>query len=204
MLKGIKKVKENKVLSITWNLIYTLSFLVVILMLLVVVMQRVTDNSITIGGIRIFSVATGSMKPKYNVGDVLISKEIEPEEIKVGDDIVYRGQKSSFSGKIITHRVTSIDKQEDGNYKIITKGIANEKEDPEINQTQVYGKIIYKVKTLSYIGTITQDIYIFYFIIFVPIGLLIFKQIKNIISYREDRKQEENKEENNEENSKNN
>ena len=204
MLEGIKKIKENKLLKIIWNVIYTFMFLIVLLMLLVVVMQRVTDNSITIGGIRMFTVATGSMKPVYEVGDVLISKEIEPEEIKVGDDIVYRGKKSSFSGKIITHRVISIDKQEDGNYKIVTKGTANQKEDPEINQTQVYGKIIYKVKTLSYIGRITQDIYVFYFIIFVPIGLLIFKQIKNIVNCMAYRKQEDNKEENNEENSKNN
>lgn len=204
MLEGIKKVKENKILKTIWNIIYTLLFLIVVLMLIVVVMQRVTDNSITIGGIRMFSVATGSMKPVYEVGDVLISKEIEPEEIKVGDDIVYRGKKSSFSGKIITHRVISINKQEDGNYKIVTKGIANQQEDPEINQTQVYGRIIYKVKILSYIGKITQNIYKFYFIIFVPIGLLIFKQIKNIVNYREERKQEENEEEKNEENSKNN
>ena len=103
MLEGIKKVKENKILKTIWNIIYTLLFLIVVLMLIVVVMQRVTDNSITIGGIRMFSVATGSMKPVYEVGDVLISKEIEPEEIKVGDDIVYRGKKSSFSGKIISN-----------------------------------------------------------------------------------------------------
>jgi len=204
MLEGLKKIKENKILNIIWNIIYTFLFLVVVLMLLVVIMQRVTDNSITVGGIRMFTVATGSMKPIYEVGDVLISKEVEPEEIKLGDDIVYKGEKSSFYGKIITHRVISIEKQEDGNYKIVTKGTANQQEDPEINQTQVYGKIIYKVKSLSYIGRLIQDIYIFYFIIFVPIGLLIFKQIKNIVNYREDRKEEDNKEENNEQDSKNN
>lgn len=191
----LKNVKENKILKIIWNIIYTILFLIVLLMLLVVVMQRVTDNSITIGGIRMFTVATGSMKPVYEVGDVLIAKEINPEEIKVGDDIVYRGEKSSFNDKIITHRVISIEKQEDGNYKIITKGVANEKEDPEINQTQVYGKIIYKVHSLSYIGRLIQNIYVFYFIIFVPIGLLIFKQIKNILSFANQNVEDDNNEE---------
>ena len=200
----LKKVKENKILKTIWNIIYTILFLIVLLMLLVVVMQRVTDNSITIGGIRMFTVATGSMKPVYEVGDVLIAKEIEPEEINVGDDIVYRGEKSSFNNKIITHRVISIEKQEDGNYKITTKGVANEKEDPEINQTQVYGKIIYKVHTLSYIGRLIQNIYVFYFIIFVPIGLLIFKQIKNILSLTNKNIEEDEDEESDGENSKDN
>lgn len=200
----LKKVKENKILKTIWNIIYTILFLIVLLMLLVVVMQRVTDNSITIGGIRMFTVATGSMKPVYEVGDVLIAKEIEPEEINVGDDIVYRGEKSSFNNKIITHRVISIEKQEDGNYKITTKGVANEKEDPEINQTQVYGKIIYKVHTLSYIGRLIQNIYVFYFIIFVPIGLLIFKQIKNILSLTNKNIEEDDDEESDGENSKDN
>lgn len=182
MIEKIKKIKENKALKIIGNILYALLFIIVILMLIVVIMQRVTDNSITFGGFRMFTVATGSMVPQYEVGDVLISKEIEPEEIKVDDDIVYKGKKGSFKDKIVTHRVIFIEKQEDGNYKIITKGIANTEQDPEIDQTQVYGKIVYKVKTLSFIGKLITNIYIFYFLIFIPIAIIIFKQIKNIAS----------------------
>ena len=157
-------------------------FIIVVLMLIVVVMQRVTNNNITIGGIRMFSVATGSMVPVYNVGDVLISKEVEPEKIKVGDDIVYQGEKGSYNGKVITHRVISIEKQEDGNYKIITQGVANNAQDPEIDQTQVYGKIICKLHILSFLGKLTRNIYVFYFIIFIPVAILVYKNVKNIIN----------------------
>lgn len=182
MLEKIKKIKENKVLKTVWNILYTLMFIIVVLMLIVVIMQRVTNNNIAIGGIRMFSVATGSMVPVYNVGDVLISKEIEPEEIKVGDDIVYQGEKGSYNGKVITHRVISIEKKEDGNYKIITQGVANNAQDPEIDQTQVYGKIIYKVHILSFIAKLTRNIYVFYFIIFIPVAILVYKNVKNMIN----------------------
>lgn len=182
MLDKIKKIKENKVLKTVWNILYTLMFILVVLMLIVVIMQRVTNNNITIGGVRLFSVATGSMAPVYNVGDVLISKEIEPEKIKVGDDIVYQGEKDSYSGKVITHRVISIEKQEDGNYKIITQGVANNTQDPEIDQTQVYGKIICKLHILSFLGKLTRNIYTFYFIIFIPVAILIYKNVKNIMN----------------------
>lgn len=191
MFKKIKKIKENEILKTICNIIYILMFLVVVLTLVIVIAQRVTNNNITIGGIRIFSVATGSMIPVYNVGDVLVSKEIEPEEIKVGDDIVYKGKESSFSGKVITHRVISVEKQEDGNYKIITKGVANNEEDPAISETQVYGKIVYKVHILSFLSKLTKSVYGVYAIIFIIIVTFATKNIKNIL-YRENEEEENN------------
>ena len=189
MLKGIKKIKENKALKIIGNILYSILFLIVVLMLIIVIIQRTSNNSISIGGYRIFAVATGSMVPKYEVGDVLISKEIEPSEIKVGDTVVYKGEVGGFKDKFVTHQIQSIHKQEDGTYKFTTKGISNIEADPEISETQVYGKIIYKVKTLSLISKLISNVYVFYFFIFVPIAIIIYKQIRNLI--KEDEEEDE-------------
>ena len=170
-------------------------FIFVVLMLLIVVLQRVSNNTITIGGFRMFTVATGSMVPEYNVNDILISKEIKPEDIKEGDDLVYLGKKGSFKGKIVTHRVISVEKQEDGNYEIITKGIANNAEDPAIDQTQVYGKVMCKMHILSFLQNLMKNIYVFYFLIFVPVALLVYKNIRNIININKD--DDDNEKENN-------
>ena len=183
MLEKLKKIKENKILKTIGNILYTLLFILVVLMLLVVVMQRATNNTIAVGGFRMFSVATGSMIPVYEVGDVLISKEIDGEDIKVGDDLIYQGKKGSFAGKIVTHRVISIEKQEDGNYKIITQGVANNAADPEINQTQVYGKVICNVKILGLIGKLVRNVYTFYFILLIPVAVLIVKNVRNIMNF---------------------
>ena len=148
-----------------------------------------------------FAVATGSMIPVYNVGDVLIAKETEASSLKVGDDIVYEGEKGSFKDKVVTHRIISIEEKEDGNYKIITKGVANQEQDPEINQTQVYGKIVYKIKTLSFFDRMLKNMYIFYFAIFIPAGVIIYKIFKELTT-REDEEPEE--KENNGKDSKNN
>lgn len=192
MKELFKKIKENKALKIIGNILYILLFVIVLLMLVVVILQRVSDNSISLGGYRLFTVATGSMEPKYEVGDILISKEINPNDIQIGDDIVYRGKEGSFNGKVVTHQVVSI-RDEEGNKKIITKGIANTEEDPEIDSTQVYGKVIYKVNTLSFISQIIKNIYVFYFIIFVPIAIIIFRQIRYYL--RKDDDEEELREE---------
>ena len=172
--------KEHKGLKIIGNIIYAILFIIAILMLGVVVLQRVSDNSVSLGGYRIFIVATGSMEPKYLVSDVLISKEVDPAEINVGDDVVYKGKEGTFKDRVVTHQV--IEKwQDDGTYKFITKGIANIEQDAEITANQIYGKILGKVKTLSYIGKVIQNIYIFYFFIFIPIAIIIYRQIKNIV-----------------------
>lgn len=189
MLRKIKKIKENKALKIIGNILYSILFLIVVLMLIIVIIQRTSNNSISIGGYRIFAVATGSMVPKYEVGDVLISKEIEPSEIKVGDTVVYKGEVGGFKDKFVTHQIQSINKQEDGTYKFITKGISNIEADPEISETQVYGKIIYKVKTLSLISKLISNVYVFYFFVFVPIAIIIYKHIRNLI--REDEEEDE-------------
>ena len=183
MLEKLKKIKENKILKTIGNVLYTLLFILVVLMLLVVVMQRATNNTIAVGGFRMFSVATGSMIPVYEVGDVLVSKEIDGEDIKVGDDLIYQGKKGSFSGKIVTHRVISIEKKEDGNYKIITQGVANNAADPEIDQTQVYGKVICNVKILGLIGKLVRNVYTFYFILLIPVAVLIVKNVRNIMNF---------------------
>lgn len=188
MKEILKKVRENKVLKIIGSILYFLLFVIVILMLIIVIMQRVTDNSISLGGYRMFTVATGSMEPEYNIGDVLISKEQEAKNLKVGDDVVYRGKEGSFNGRIVTHRIISIN-QENNQYKIITKGIANTEQDPEIADNQVIGKIVYKSKILSFLGGLINNVYIFYFIIFVPIGIIIFVQIRNIL--RKDEEEED-------------
>lgn len=159
------------------KIIYILMVLLTIVMFAFAIVQRTSDNENGICGIKIFTVISWSMIPVYDIGDVLIVKEVEPEEIKVDDDIVYRGEKGSLSNKTITHRVVSISQKEDGNYKIITKGVANLAQDPEINQTQVYGKVIGHVSIISFILKIITN---GYFLILIPVIILVRKNIKRI------------------------
>lgn len=188
-MKKLEKIKENKVLNLIGNILYTILFIIAIIMLIIVILQRMSNNSLSIAGYRMFVVVSGSMEPKYEIRDVLVSKEVEPSEIKLGDTVVYKGEVGGTKGRFVTHQIEKINKQEDGTYKYITKGLSNIEEDPEISQNQIYGKIIYKIQSLSFISKLISNNYIFYFFIFVPIGILIYKQIRNLIN--EDDEEEE-------------
>lgn len=186
-----EKIKNNKVLKLIYNIAYTILVIITLLILVAVILQRVSNNTLALGGFRIFNVATGSMIPKYQVGDILISKTINPSDVKVEDDIVYAGMKGDFAGKIITHQVIQIDKNE-GNLVFHTKGIANDTEDPTIEGNQILGKVLYRTVILSYISKLINNLYSFYFVVFIPIALLLFIEIrKTIISLREAKEEDE-------------
>lgn len=169
----LKKIIENPVLKLINNIVYVILFLIVASVLFVVILQRASNNAIVLGGVRVFNIISESMIPKYNIGDVLVVKSIEPQNIKVGDDIAYIGQESTFNQKIVTHQVIKID-YENGEYIFHTKGIANILEDPLVHQNQVFGKVVYKIWILSLISKILSNVYVVFFGIFVPIVILIF------------------------------
>ena len=175
----------KKLLKHIGKMIYIFLFVMLIILIIFAVVQKTSDNRKSIGGIKIFTVITGSMIPVYDIGDILIVKEVLPEEIKVEDDIVYQGEKGSFKGKTITHRVISVKKKEDGNYGIITKGVANFSQDPEINQTQVLGKVMFKVPIISFALKIITNIYVW---MIIPVIILIRKNIKKIRNIEENDK----------------
>lgn len=164
------------------NIIQIVLALILIVLCAFAIVQRTSNNEKGIGGVKIFTVISWSMVPVYDIGDVLIVKEVTPEDIEIDDDIVYKGEKGTLKNKTITHRVVSIDKKEDGNYKIITKGVANRAQDPEINQTQVYGKVIAHISIISFILKIITN---GYFLILIPVIILIRKNIKRLKNMEE-------------------
>ena len=166
-----------------WILIRTILTIILVGLLAIIGVQRVSDNKMAVAGFRIFTVITESMVPKYQVGDAIFTQTIEPSQIKVGDDITYLGTAESFKDKIVTHRVIKIEKGDDGLYIFQTKGIANTEPDPKINETQIYGKVVYKIKSISYLNSVIGNLYGMYFAIFIPMGIIMFIEF---IGYRKD------------------
>ena len=177
-----------KILKSIWSLFRTIVTIVLVVLIAVIVTQRVSNNQKAIAGFRVFNVITESMVPEYKVGDTILTKTVNPSELKIGDDITYMGKKDPFKGMIITHRIVKIEKQEDGKYLIQTKGLANDIEDPEINESQVYGKVIYKIKTISFLNGIIGNLFGMYFAIFIPFGIITFVEF---ILYKRDKETEE-------------
>lgn len=188
MMKDIiNKIKNNKIINVILMFLKVISAFLIIIVVSIVFVQRVSDNKITIGGIGIFTIVSESMAPEYEVWDMIVSKEIDPSSIKVGDDVVYLGKQGDFENKIVTHRVIEVKGSSD-NKQFVTKGIANDIEDPVIDGDQVYGKVLFKSNILSFLSKLINNLYGFYFIVFVPFVIMLFIEIMDIVNEKEELK----------------
>lgn len=156
----------EKVVKIVSKILYQILVIVCLVVAAVIILQKVTDSNRSIAGYRIFRVITGSMEPEYEVGEVVISKEVDPKKIKVGDDIVYLGTFGEYSGKIIMHSVVAIDTDENGNLNFHAKGLRTTSvEDPQIKASQIYGVVKFKSGILTVLYKLATNIYSLFVII---------------------------------------
>lgn len=181
----------KKVLKLIYVFIKFIVWIFVIGLLAIILTQRISNNTKAVAGFRIFTVVTESMVPVYNVGDAILVEQIDVEKLNVGDDITYIGKEDSFKDKIVTHRIINIEKSENpekGKYIIQTQGVANDEPDPKINETQIYGKVLYRIKIISKLNGVIGNLYSMYFIIIVPMALMIFFEF--IMQRKEDDEKE--------------
>jgi len=180
-----KTKKILKPLEIMFTVLKVVCVIFLILLVGVLALQRFSNNEVAVGGFRVFNVATGSMVPKYKVGDVLIVKETNIDKLVVGDDITYLGKEDSFANRVVTHQIIKIDETEKG--KVFhTKGIANDSEDPTITGEQIYGKVIYKCIFISLLTKLMNNMAAFYIVFIVPFAVLIFLRIKDYVEERKE------------------
>lgn len=156
----------KKVVKIVSKILYQILIVLCLIVAAVIILQKITDSNRSIAGYRIFRVITGSMEPEYDVGEVVISKEVDPKTIEVGDDIVYLGTYGEYKGKIIMHSVVAIDKDENGNLNFHAKGLhSSSVEDPQIKASQIYGVVKFKSIILTVLYKLATNIYSLFVII---------------------------------------
>lgn len=167
------KGKTLKVLRTIWKVFEKVILVAIIFISLIIVTQRVSDNEKSFLGYRIFRVQTGSMIPVYQVGDVILVKQVEIDKIAVGNDVTYWGTSGTMKGKLVTHRVIDIE-EIDGQKAFHTQGVANTLEDPVVYGEQINGVVQGKLYIMTAICSLLTNEYIFYFGGILPITLFIF------------------------------
>lgn len=187
-MEKTKEKKQNKAFNIIKKVIRIFIVIVLVAFILVVCLQRFSDNKISFFNYRMFTVISGSMKPKYDIGDVLISKKVDASALKVGDTISYLGESGDFRNKVITHQIVGINKDENGKYIFHAKGLANLVEDPVVYERQLYGKVIYRSFILSVIYKIVGTNLGFYLFIIIPLIYIIGSEVITTLLNKEEKR----------------
>lgn len=100
-----------------------------------------------------YVVLTGSMLPEIQVKDVVVTKKIDPKDLKEGDVITFASTDSRFAGTIITHRIIKKNPKTDKEgYTFQTKGDNNNVADSAlVTEGNIFGKVILKIPKLGYL-----------------------------------------------------
>ena len=89
-------------------------------------------------------IATGSMVPNLNIGDLVIIKKCTPNDINEQDIIEYQ-----MDGYTVIHRVVNIS-QNNGEFIFTTKGDNNTSADKNaVREDQLIGKVLFKIRYLA-------------------------------------------------------
>ncbi len=168
----------RKILKIVLKISYQILIILCLILIAIIVLQKITNSNNSIAGYRIFRVITGSMLPQYDIGEVVICKEVDPKNIKVGEDIVYKGTYGEYNGKIIMHEVIKIDKDKNNNLNFHAKGLnTNSEEDPQIKPNQIYGVVKFKAGILTVLYNLATNVYTAFIIVFI-LALNVFISFK--------------------------
>ena len=106
-----------------------------------------------------YVVLSGSMLPTIKVKDVVVTKKIPEEKLKINDIITFISPDQRFGGISVTHRIIEkVYDESDGIYKYRTQGDNNNVADSVlVPNANILGKVILKIPKLGYIQEILSS-----------------------------------------------
>lgn len=169
-----------------WLFIVGIIILLPILIVNVSIMIQAKQNEDVIPsvfGYKPFIVLSGSMETKIHVGDLIITKEIKPNKLKVDDVIAFRDADDT----VTTHRIIDIIDSEGVTY-FITKGDNNNTQDTNLVEFEdVEGIYIGRIPGLgSMMDTLSKPTTI----VIIVLGITVIFVLSFSISYKKEREEE--------------
>ena len=169
----------KQILKKTWNVVSTALVALVVLCAIFLMGSRIL-------GYRVFNIISGSMEPKYSVGDLIYVKAVDVNTIQVGDDITFILNEDLV---VATHRVVRIDAEKQHFY---TKGLANEIEDNDpVHFKNVIGVPQFSIPKLGYVSNFIQHPPGMYITIGIGVLLILIVFIPDMLKKKEPEKSAE-------------
>lgn len=159
----------------------TVVIFVVCLGALLTVIMATRDGVPMLGNVGIMNVATESMVPTYNVGDLLLIKKTNTADLKKGDVITFYSTDPTIYGQPNTHRIDSID--DSGNQRVFyTKGDNNPAVDEySVMESAVVGKVERKIPVIGKAFKLMQENKpLFFVLIILPLIVIVVFDIRNV------------------------
>ena len=164
------KIKNKRM---TKNLFKCIILTILITLFIINLILSFEENT-HILGIYMFNIVSESMEPTLNKNDLVLVQKCELSELQEGDIITFKQDE-----RTISHRILNITKDEE-TIRFKTKGDNNEIPDQdEVEENQVYGKVVFRIKKMGNIVSYIQTIRGFINIVIFAIIVYIFVSLKD-------------------------
>ena len=140
--------KESALRSLigaVWNgLVLGVSLLIIAAAALIILVPAAVDGMP-------LTVLSGSMRPTYEPGDLVVIRHKDPRDIRIGEIITY--QVRSGESELVTHRVIGRESSTDNSIAFTTQGDANKLPDATlIYDYQIHGTVWYRIPMLGWVN----------------------------------------------------
>ncbi|MFJ4039009.1 signal peptidase I [Microbacterium sp. NPDC090007] len=103
-------------------------------------------------GAQTYTVLTGSMQPGMPPGTLIAVRQTAIDDVRIGDVVTY--QIRSGDPAVVTHRVVGAIRSTGGERLLVTRGDANDTDDPPVQREQLRGTVVLAVPYLGYPGVL--------------------------------------------------
>lgn len=142
-----RQLRKKKIKKITRIVACTILIPILVYNISLIIQSIINPNKTpSFFGIKTYVIISGSMKPNYNIGDIVVAKNTNANSLKEGDVISFR------QGQIIvTHRIIKVENSNKLVFK--TKGDNNNSEDSEeVTANLIEGKVVFKIPWIGNIA----------------------------------------------------
>jgi len=96
------------------------------------------------------TVLTGSMRPTIQPGDLIVSRPVDANDLRIGDVVTF--QPVSGDPTLVTHRIVDLTRNLQGEtVEVLTRGDANGADDAPLVPEQVMGRMLYRIPRVGYL-----------------------------------------------------
>lgn len=179
---------KNVLKTIKTVLIWMVVVLAVFMMIFTVIsVTTFNRNDRDLFGYKAYIVKTDSMSASgIQAGDLILSKEVDPNTLKPGDIITFLSQDTESFGEIVTHMIRAKTTDANGNAGFITYGTTTDVDDETVvTYLYILGKYEGHVPKLGTFFNFLKTPQGYIICIFIPFMLLIIHQgINSVKTFR--------------------
>lgn len=183
----------KKVLVITKNILtwVVVVFAVLMMVFTIISVNTLDRNNRNIFGYKFFIVQSDSMAATdFKAGDIVISKNVDVEELEEGDIITFISQDPDHYGETVTHKIRKVTTDKYGCRAFVTYGTTTNTDDKEL-ATVVIGKYVGRIPNLGQFFVFLKTTPGYILCILTPfLVLIIYQGINCVHLFRKYRKEQ--------------